>query len=847
MAAPAGADDALPHLWELAEAGRLFTAFEEARAFGPLGSWTWSGAAAAVASRLAMHAGAERLGKRLAVVGLRRDPGHGWVLVMYGHQLLQQRGPYATWAFCRDVASKAKLGAVERAEMVGLRVQAAAGLRDFDAARAGIEEIEAFAPGFTDLGALRAAVLEAEDRYPEALEAAMASLATAPGQRHLTQRCAHLLQLEGRAEEARRLLEQADARFECASVAMQLAGLCFQLELYEEAEHSVDRYVQLSPLLEPHMKAKVALLRADCAYRRGDFERARAELQGSDNPFFRAFAGRLAHPEDHRRKKLHVPFVRQHERTCSPATLAAISRFWGRDMEHLEIASAICYDGTPNHLERAFADERGWVTRELRVTWEAAVALVDRGVPFMLSTYGVTGGHAQAVIGYDVLRGSLLLRDPFLYGDVEVVAETFFESQAATGPRGMVLVPAEEASRLEGIDLPETALYDHVHRVQQLLAAHDRSGAMAVFERLSSEAPGHRLVHAVRRAIAVYDEHATQILACAEERLRLFPDALSAAVEAILVMRPVATRAARIDRLSELVRRSPDPVFLELLAGELAQDDRRHDEARRLARRALFRGQVRAESHATLASLCWNRREHDEAIELYRFAACLHERDEGHAVRYAFAARVKGRTEEVLRFLRGRAARHGASSRAPILTLARVLDMLDRAAEAAEALDEAIALAPAWRRGRRCRRRQATTGPGPPSGRRWTATTRARRPSSIASPKSISSSGKRRWCSSRGGSSSCARRPGPTVPGSSPRSSPSSRRSVWFSAARGTRAHPWWAGRSAGSRGTCDRWGRSRGGWGRTWGRCWASSACWESSASSAVRWGPACWGSSSS
>ncbi len=613
---------------------------------------------------------------------------------MYGHQLLQQRGPYATWAFCRDVASKAKLGAVERAEMVGLRVQAAAGLRDFDAARAGIEEIEAFAPGFTDLGALRAAVLEAEDRYPEALEAAMGSLATAPGQRHLTQRCAHLLQLEGRAEEARRLLEKADARFECASVAMQLAGLCFHLELYEEAEHRVDRYVQLSPLLEPQMKAKVALLRADCAYRRGDFERARAELQGSDNAFFRAFAGRLAHPEDHRRKKLHVPFVRQHERTCSPATLAAISRFWGRDMEHLEIASAICYDGTPNHLERAFADERGWVTRELRVTWEAAVALVDRGVPFMLSTYGVTGGHAQAVIGYDVLRGSLLLRDPFLYGDVEVVAETFFESQAATGPRGMVLVPAEEASRLEGIDLPETALYDHVHRVQQLLAAHDRSGAMAVFERLSSEAPGHRLVHAVRRAIAVYDEHATQILACAEERLRLFPDALSAAVEAILVMRPVATRAARIDRLSELVRRSPDPVFLELLAGELAQDDRRHDEARRLARRALFRGQVRAESHATLASLCWNRREHDEAIELYRFAACLHERDEGHAVRYAFAARAKGRTEEVLRFLRGRAARHGASSRAPILTLARVLDMLDRAAEAAEALDEAIALAP---------------------------------------------------------------------------------------------------------------------------------------------------------
>ena len=98
--------------------------------------------------------------------------------------------------------------------------------------------------------------------------------------------------------------------------------------------------------------------------------------------------------------------------TCSPATLTAISRYWGKPAEHLEIAEEICYDGTPHTSERRWALEHGFIAREFRVDWQSARALVDRGVPFTLTTVYPAFAHLQAVIGYDAVRGTLVIRDP---------------------------------------------------------------------------------------------------------------------------------------------------------------------------------------------------------------------------------------------------------------------------------------------------------------------------------------------------------------------------------------------------------------------------------------------------
>ena len=83
--------------------------------------------------------------------------------------------------------------------------------------------------------------------------------------------------------------------------------------------------------------------------------------------------------EPGKRVELQVGFVRQHYRTCAPATLVAIARFWTMPAEHLEIAGEISYAGTPHHSERKWARDNGWFTKEFTVTWDSAIALIEAG------------------------------------------------------------------------------------------------------------------------------------------------------------------------------------------------------------------------------------------------------------------------------------------------------------------------------------------------------------------------------------------------------------------------------------------------------------------------------------
>ena len=106
-----------------------------------------------------------------------------------------------------------------------------------------------------------------------------------------------------------------------------------------------------------------------------------------------------------------------------PATLTTLARFWNQPAEHLAVAEQICYDGTPSHSERNWAEQNGWVAREFKVSLDSARQLLERGVPFAFTTVHPANAHEQAVIGCDDLRGSLLVRDPYFRHVVEFHAE----------------------------------------------------------------------------------------------------------------------------------------------------------------------------------------------------------------------------------------------------------------------------------------------------------------------------------------------------------------------------------------------------------------------------------------
>jgi tetratricopeptide (TPR) repeat protein len=392
---------------------------------------------------------------------------------------------------------------------------------------------------------------------------------------------------------------------------------------------------------------------------------------------------------------LPVGFVRQHHLTCAPATLSAISRYWDMPAQHLAVAEEICYDGTPAHSERRWAEQNGWTAREFTVTWESARALLDRGIPFTLTTVEPASAHLQAMIGYDGRRSSYIVRDPYQRNYSEFLHPETLERYRSTGPRGMMLVPRAKESSLEGIELPEAPLYDFLYALQQALERHDRAEAAKAHDVLAAQAPGHRLTLHARRTLASYDADRVTQLACVEELLRLYPDDANLLLEKLGHLREMGRREERLEILRQLCSRDDSPpLFWQQYARELSFDARQDAVAARLLRRAIRALGRDAESYHTLAGILWNGRRFEESLELYRFAACVEDRNERYAQAYFVAARHLRQTAAALLFLRNRFRRFGEKSGWPARTLFWAYEQLDRSREALEVLEEALRLRP---------------------------------------------------------------------------------------------------------------------------------------------------------
>jgi tetratricopeptide (TPR) repeat protein len=685
----------LRHILALYQQGLCLQAYERAQMFGPLATWA-SAPARVLAGRLAVNLGAPKLAYWLHLRAWRADRGDPEARYFYGRSLFERRGPLAAWKFLQRLGDMPDAPAEVRADWLAFHAYVLGRLRDFDAAENWLARAEEVCPGRPWVSLERAYLLELEDRYEESLAAARRSLELRPWYRPGVQATAHALQLLNRDREAIDLLTEADRRIESGPVMLQLAGLQTEQRRYADAGRSYDRFRELSPLLEKDMAEWVAARQSDVAYYCGDDPRAAEFARQVTGPFYPELAKRLeTTPRPGKRVLLDVRFVRQHHQTCAPATLAAISRFWDMPAEHLDVAAAICYDGTPDHRERHWAEANGWIAREFTVTWESAVALIERGVPFTLTTIEPGSAHLQAVIGYDSCRGTLLIRDPYLPQFTEFIADTMLERYKSTGPRGMVLVPRDRAGLLDGITLPDAEAYDHLHRLQCLLQEHNRFAAAAAAARMTELAPGHRLTLQGRRVLALYDADRAELLASVESLLQLFPeDALLLAAK-LACLRELGRRDERLTLLRAVcARKECDPIFWRQLAQELLPDAREHPAARRWLQRALRCNPMDAGHLATLANLHREQRCFADALELDRFTACLDDKDEGLAQTYFWTARQLKQTETALDFLKKRFQRFGVRSGQPTRTLFWAYGELERMTEAFAVLDEGLKLRP---------------------------------------------------------------------------------------------------------------------------------------------------------
>jgi tetratricopeptide (TPR) repeat protein len=667
-----------------------------------------------MAARLTHHVGAPEASTRLLRKTFHAHRTHAETTYYYCRHLWDRRGALAALRFHQ--ARGDELPGASRdvqADWLAARGSMLGFLRDFDDAQRWLDRALALAPDNPWLRLEQATFFEHQDRYDDAIAAANEVLAARQWYRPAVQHAAHLYQLVGKDTDALDLMREASAHLESAFLLMQLAGLEQELSLYADARQTIERLSPLMPLMEKPLATWLRHRRCDLAYWCGDYATFLDVSKDADDPFLKAWSERVhtylasggtPPPPDKldthapHRVRLPVGFVRQHHLTCVPATLSILCRFWDKPADHLAIADRICYDGTPSHKEREWATSAGFVTREFTLTWETGVALIDRGIPFALTTVAPERGHAQAVIGYDAFRRTFLIRDPYARAAFEFDADATLRAFRSSGPRCMVLVPQEHAARLDGISLPDADHYDHLYVLQMALEVHDRQGAQRALDALSAAAPTHpphRLTLYAQRCIASYDANRTAVLAVTEELLAQYPEDANLQLSKLASLRDLARRQDRIILLREICsKKGSDPVFWRRLAEELLGDAREAGFAERLLERCLRRHPQGAAIFAALASALWERRQFDRAFPLFRVAACLDDKDERFARSYVLAARHFKKTAEALDFLRARVERLGSKSSAPARTLFDALAQLDRDTEAFAILEAALLARP---------------------------------------------------------------------------------------------------------------------------------------------------------
>ena len=676
----------------LYDQGLYLQAYRIAEQRGPLASWKTTDERV-LAGRLCYNLGGPRLGYAHHLRAWRQDPGHIDATYYYARVMLGRLGGLPTWRFLDANVPNGWGTPVQQADMATLRAVIASTLRDFEVADYWLKVAEKVAPDHTWIHVEKASVFEAQDRYEAALESAEQALELRPFFRPAVQSRGHLLVLLGRDDEALAFLEEATRHIESNGVVWQLAQLQTELGMTTQVHESVERMVELTPLRDRLFEEWFHSRRCDAAYRGGNFALA-TELAGKiDHPYYKQLKENLeAAPADAKRVMLSVPFVRQHRVTCAPATLSAVSRLWNMPADHLSVAEEICYDGTPYASERNWAQRSGWAVREFTLNWESAVALIDRGIAFTLSTTETTSAHLQAVIGYDSRKKVLLVRDPFVREVREFLAQQTLDRYKHVGPRAMAMVPADREHLFNGLDLPDASLWDLHHQLMVALNEHNRKKAYELYDAMFAAAPEHRLTLDSRLSLALYDADPVTELDCIEELLKLYPDSRLWALMKSSRLRRLGRRDEYMTLMRDLSQqKDAEPVFALYYSGSLREDARHRNQALKLTRKATRMSRDDPQGYHQLASILWDMRQFDEAMQAYRAAACLGDKNEFVAESYFIAARHLRKEEEAMRFLRDRFERFGKKSPDPGKTLFWALDEVGQLSEAFEVLEKIIA------------------------------------------------------------------------------------------------------------------------------------------------------------
>ncbi|HMS42903.1 MAG TPA: tetratricopeptide repeat protein, partial [Pyrinomonadaceae bacterium] len=170
-----------------------------------------------------------------------------------------------------------------------------------------------------------------------------------------------------------------------------------------------------------------------------------------------------------------------------------------------------------------------------------------------------------------------------------------------------------------------------------------------------------------------------------------FPEDINLKMSCLSLSNEFLSRAVRLQKLEEFSKaKKTDPLLWQMFGAELGLDAHSHARALRWLYKSLRKLPYAAQTYRSIADVFWSKRRFEEAAELYRFAACLNDKEEQFSYSYFLAMRYLKKDEEALQFLRDRFERFGNRSNLPVQSLFHALREMGRTVEAFEVLEIAL-------------------------------------------------------------------------------------------------------------------------------------------------------------
>ncbi len=598
-----------------------------------------------------------------------------------------RRGTDAAWRALSELSAS---WADNDARARGLRCELLLSVRDLAAVSELVDTLDTAIPDEPWLSTIRPSLLTAQGRPDEALACFAKTLQQWPGFRPAILSGADLLVRLGRIDEALTWLRRGDeATGQSFMVCWQRLYLASELELWDEADAAASRCPTLAPLADDQLRPTIAGRLAQDRWRRGDRVGARTLSVNADPKLHERL---MAASDQSQRRVLAVPIVLQDHATCGPATLASLLAFHGLPGGQDEVRDAIWWIGTSDWKERSWCVKRGLVVREFTVTWETLCALIDRGLPFAVTTRESASAHLQAVAGYDSGLGTIILRDPGSWYRREVAWKEWYARYEQVPLRGLIVAPDARRDELLGLDLTDAILWDLRFNLLESLGQHDRLRSAQALADMERQAPDHPLTLEAQQRIAAYDgDHETRLTA-ARRQAAAFPNDARLALAVLSCLWSLDRHGERLELLERLGRTADaDPTLTAQLAQRLAYDRRHHAEALALAKRAVRRLGQDAGTYHILGNL-----EEEPAMRArcFRWARCLDPAADQHAYAYVDAARLCREESAAIALLRWQWNESKKLSPQPAIMLAWALDRLDRDSESEQILSAALTAAP---------------------------------------------------------------------------------------------------------------------------------------------------------